>query len=74
MESNKNNIGGNGQQQLRRSARIRKLNKLANEEKPTGGDQPEPEDCSSRKKNHKDDGNHLDLEVYKFLCKRTQNI
>jgi hypothetical protein len=62
MESNKNNIGGDGQQQLRRSARI---HKLANEEKPAGGQiHPEPEDCSSRKKNRKDDRNHLDLEVY----------
>jgi hypothetical protein len=71
---NNNNTGGDGQQQLRRSARIRKLNQLVNEDKPAAGGEVQPaEDCSSSKKNRKEDGNNLDLQVYIFLCKRAEN-
>jgi hypothetical protein len=67
MESNNNcnnEDGGDEQQQpLRRSVRKRKLNELANDGKPAGGeeDQPAEEDCSS---NTKCEGkNDRDLEV-----------
>jgi hypothetical protein len=65
---NSNNNGEDGQQQLRRSSRIRKLNKLANEDKAAEGEvQTEPQNCSSSKNNRKKDRNHLDLEVSIFL-------
>jgi hypothetical protein len=66
MESNKNNNNNNGgdeHQQLRGSARKRKLNELTNDgDKSTGEeDQPEAENCSS------EEGNDLDVEVCTYL-------
>jgi hypothetical protein len=72
MEFNKDNDknGGDENEQLRGSARKRKLNnELTNNgdgDKPAEEDQPELEDCSSSKKN-REDGNGLDLEVCTYL-------
>jgi hypothetical protein len=63
--NNSNNGEGEEQQQpkLRRSARKRKLNPLANGGKPTGGeeDQPKLADCNSKTK--REEKKDQDLEV-----------
>jgi hypothetical protein len=67
--SNTNNNGGDKLEQLRRIARKRTFDELANDGDKPGGedDQPELEDCSSSKKNRQQEGNGLnDLEVCTF--------
>jgi adenine specific DNA methylase Mod len=67
MESNKNdnNDEGDEHEQLRRNAQKRKLNELTNDEgKPAAGDEDQP---GSSKKNRKEKGNDLDLEVCTYL-------
>jgi hypothetical protein len=77
MESSKNNnSNGDGEdeqqqpQQPRRSAQKLKLNRLANDGKPAAGgeeDQPEQEECSSKKDCDTKNDQDLDLEVCTFL-------
>jgi hypothetical protein len=66
MESNKNyknNNGGAEHEQLQKSAHKRKFNEVTNDvDKPAAGEEDQPEDCSSSKKN-RNEGNDLDLEV-----------
>jgi hypothetical protein len=70
MESNQNNNNNNGgaeHEQLQKSAHKRKFNEVTNDvDKPAAGEEDQPEDCSTSKKNC-EDGNVLDLEVFTFL-------